>query len=448
MTKAIEARGRVVLLVSFLCSLGLVAAFTSPASGAATSPARPAARRASVTGVTAHRIVLGATTPLTGPAAPGYDEIAPATNAVFEYVNAHGGIYGRKIDYLVDNDEYDPALTVHYTEQLVEQDDIFADVGSLGTPTQLAVQGFLNSEHVPQLFIESGCACWSKPKQYPESFGWQPDYIVEGKILGQYVAKHMSGEKVGYLYQDDEFGEDGVRGLDEEIPKSSVASEQTYQGTSAGLAAGLGSQISAIKASGAKVVVLYTIPAATALALLAAAELNYHPQWVVSSVGADPPTLTGLLVSYSKGTAGASLLNGMISNAYLPPETDSSNAWIRLSKSILTKYDKSYTQWDGNTEYGAAIGYSMVELLEAAGKHLTRSGIISTLAKDGSKFAVSSLVPFTYSKGDHYGLSGSEVVRIDNGVVSPITPVYVATNKGPITKYTGKPLPIPSILKG
>ena len=149
-------------------------------------------------------------------------------------MNAHGGVYGRTIKYIIDNDEYDPPLTISLTHQLVEQNHIFADVGPLGTPTQLAVQRYLNSKGVPQLFVESGCACWSQSK-YPDSFGWQPNYIVEGKILGHYVEDHLGGKKAGYLYQDDEFGLDGVKGLNQEIPaKSSVVGEQNYQGTSAG----------------------------------------------------------------------------------------------------------------------------------------------------------------------------------------------------------------------
>ncbi|MGH9297774.1 MAG: ABC transporter substrate-binding protein, partial [Acidimicrobiales bacterium] len=316
----------------------------------------------------------------------------------------------------------------------------------LGTPTQIGVQKYLNTAGIPQLFIESGCACWND-SAYPDSFGWQPNYIVEGKILGKYVASHYKGEKVGYLYQDDEFGFDGVKGLDQQIPKSSVVGRQTYVGTSAGLAAGLGNQISALKAAGAKVVVLYTIPAATALALLAAAGSSYSPQWVVSSVGADPPTLSGLLSSFSKGKAGPALLNGMISNAYLPAESDSSNPWVQLSKSILAKYDPGF-HWDGNSEFGAALGYSTVELLEAAGKNLTRQGLVKTLESKGSSFAASGLVPFAFSASDHYGFSGSEIVKIDNGAISAVSPVYVATNSGPITTYTGGELPIPSIFKG
>jgi ABC-type branched-subunit amino acid transport system substrate-binding protein len=438
MTNVIRTRGRAVLFGSVLGSLVLAAALASPSSSATV-------RAPAVTGVTATQITLGTTTPLTGPAAPGYDEIAPATNAVFKYINAHGGVYGRKIKYIIDNDGYNPTNTVSLTKQLVEQQNIFADVGPLGTPTQLAVQGFLNSRGVPQLFVESGCACWSQSK-FPDSFGWQPNYIVEGKLLGHFVDDHLGRKKVGYLYQNDEFGLDGVKGLNEEIPSKNVVGSQNYDGTSAGLAAGLGAQISALKADGATLVVLYTIPAATALALLAAAGLDYHPVWVVSSVGSDPPTLAALLGSFSKGKAGASLLNGMITNAYAPPESQSSDAWIKLAKSILSKYEKGY-HWDGNSEYGVGLGITMVELLEAAGKNLTRSGLLKTLETVGKTFATPGLVPLTYSKTDHYGYSGSEMVRIAGGgaSITPVSPLYVTTNTGPIKIYKGAPKKIPAL---
>ena len=171
----------------------------------------------STPGVTSTSITIGATVPLTGPAAPGYDEIAPAMNAVFSWVNAHGGVDGRKIHYTYLDDGYNPANTATLTRKLVLQDNVFADVGSLGTPTQSAVQGFLNAQKVPQLFIESGCNCWSNSK-FPYSLGWQPPYTVDGKILGAYIKANFAGKKIGYLSQDDEFGQDVVKGLDMEIP--------------------------------------------------------------------------------------------------------------------------------------------------------------------------------------------------------------------------------------
>src|SRR5580658_4492596 len=229
------------------------------------SPKASSTTTANVPGVTSTSINIGATVPLTGPAAPGYDEIAPAMNAVFGWVNAHGGVDGRKIHYTYLDDGYNPANTATLTRKLVLQDNIFADIGSLGTPTQTAVQAFLNQQKVPQLFIESGCNCWSSSK-YPYSLGWQPPYTVDGKILGAYIKANFAGKKIGYLYQDDEFGQDVVKGLGMEIPASTVVSQQTYD--AATLAGPLSNQMAALKAAGAQVVVLATIPAATALAML------------------------------------------------------------------------------------------------------------------------------------------------------------------------------------
>jgi|HubBroStandDraft_1064217.scaffolds.fasta_scaffold07165_3 ABC-type branched-subunit amino acid transport system substrate-binding protein len=393
---------------------------------------------AATPGVTATSITIGTTTPLTGPAAPGYSEIAPAVNAVFNWVNAQGGIDGRKITYLIKNDEYDPTLTATLTRQLVLQDNIFADVGPLGTPTGLAVEPYLNTAGIPQIFIESGCTCWNNVAQYPWSYGWQPNYVVEGKILGQYIEQHFPGKKIAFLSQDDEFGQDGVKGLLDEIPASQVVSQQTYVATSAGLADALAPQISAIHHSGAQVVVLYTIPAATALALLSSAGTGFAPQFVVSSVGADPPTLTGLLSSFSKGKAGAALLTGIITNAYLPPLTDTSNPWEQLAMKVLTAYDSGF-HWDGNSEYGAMLGFSFVELLRQVGPNLTRASLVHTLDTDFDSLPSAGLSPYTFSSTDHNGFSGSEVVQLGaNGTtINPLTGVEVTTETGPITDYTG-----------
>src|SRR5206468_5995444 len=127
---------------------------------------------ASAPGITAHQILIGSHQPLTGPAAPGYSEIAPASNAYFQYVNAHGGIYGRKIKYTYLDDGYDPSKTVSVVHQLVLQNNVYAIFNGLGTPTHLAVVKFLNSEKVPDVFVASGCDCWNNPSAYPQTFGW------------------------------------------------------------------------------------------------------------------------------------------------------------------------------------------------------------------------------------------------------------------------------------
>ncbi len=429
-TKAVAVLAAVALAATACGSSSKASSGTTGSSGSSGSGATA---NTSSEGVTSTSITIGTTAPLTGPAAPGYSEIAPAANAVFKYINSTGGVYGRKINDIIVDDAYNPATTASKVRQLVLQDHIFAEVGGLGTPTQSAVQGFLNTEKVPQLFVESGCDCWNDPK-YPYSFGWQPPYTVEGKILGTYIKEHFAGQKVGYLYQNDDFGQGFVQGLDDILPASSVVSKQTYD--AATLSGPLSNQVAALKAAGAQVVALATIPAATALTLLPAAAIGYQPQWVVSSVGGDPPTVAPLLSSFSKGAAGASLLNGMISNAYIPPESDTTNAWVQATKKILAKYDPG-APLDGNTEYGVALGYTFVQALQKAGKDLTRGALLKAIEEQGGQFVTPGLVPLSYSSTNHYGFEGSEVVQNHNGDYVPVSPVYVTGINGPVTKYTG-----------
>jgi ABC-type branched-subunit amino acid transport system substrate-binding protein len=423
----------------------------------------------STPGVTSNSITIGATVPLTGPAAPGYDEIAPAMNAVFDAVNVKGGVNGRRIHYSYLDDGYNPANTATLTRKLVLQNNVFADVGSLGTPTQSAVQGFLNSRKVPQLFIESGCNCWNDPK-YPLSLGWQPPYTVDGKILGSYIKSNFAGEKVGYLSQSDEFGQDVVKGLDMQIPASSVVSRQTYD--VATLSGPLSNQMAALKAAGAQVVVLATIPAATALAMLPAAAINYSPQYVVDAVGADSPTVGPLLSSYTQkgggsaaqATAAAGLLNGVVTNAYLPPENQTSNPWVQETKKLLQQYAPSlYAKAgvDGNTEYGVALAYTFVQALQKAGKNPTRQSLMNAINNQGKSFVTPGLVPLSYSSSNHYGFEGDQVVKYGTSAppaVTPtgswigataVSPVYTTSaGSGPINKYTGPTSTPPKSLTG
>ena len=154
------------------------------------------------------------------------------------------------------------------------------------------------------MFVASGCDCWNAPSTYPETFGYQLDYISEGKILGQYVAQHFKGKKIGYFYQDDEFGMDGVKGLDMEIPCSMVVSRQTYVPTNVNVAPA----VAALRASGAQVVVAFSIPAFTALLKLTSLKLGFNPTLVVSDVGSDPITLGGLVTAFAK--QGGATVNG------------------------------------------------------------------------------------------------------------------------------------------
>ena len=147
-------------------------------------------------GVTDTSITIGSTQPLTGPAAPGYSEISQASEAYFKYINDDGGINGRTINYKYVDDGYDPTKTVSQTRKLVQQDDVFAIFNALGTPTHEKVIDYLNTNKVPDLFVASGCLCWDDPEAHPYTFGWQTNYTVEGKILGDYVDNNNTYKKI------------------------------------------------------------------------------------------------------------------------------------------------------------------------------------------------------------------------------------------------------------
>jgi ABC-type branched-subunit amino acid transport system substrate-binding protein len=385
-------------------------------------------------GVSATSVTFGTHQPLTGPAAPGYSEIAPASKAFFEYLNAQGGVEGRKINLVYKDDEYNPSKTVNVVHQLVLQEKVFGIFEGLGTPTHTKVVGFLNSSKVPDVFVASGCPCWDDGTSQPYTFGWQPNYTIEGKILGQYIKQHFAGKKVGVFYQDDDFGNGGLTGIKDEVPASQIVSTQAYQPGGTNVAP----QISAIKAAGAEVLVDFTVPIYTALGQLTSFTLGYKPQLVVSNVGIDPITVGGLLKTFSKGKAGTELIEGAITDGYLPSTADTSNPWVALFKHVHDTYDAS-APFDGNVEYGMANAYTLAQALKLTGKSLTRSGLVEAINAKGSQLHGPGLVPFRFSKTDHGGYAGTEMGQVRGGNIvlfgGPL--VTEPSASSPITPYSG-----------
>jgi ABC-type branched-subunit amino acid transport system substrate-binding protein len=389
----------------------------------------------SAPGVTSTSITFGTHQPLTGPAAPGYSEIAPASQAFFDYVNAHGGVFGRKIHLIIKDDAYNPTNTVTVVHQLVLQSNVFGIFEGLGTPTHTKVVGFLNASKVPDMFVASGCPCWDNGTKQPYTFGWQPNYTIEGKVLGQYLTKHFAGQKVAVLYQDDDFGQGGLAGIEDEVPASSIVAKEPYESGTTTLAP----EVTAIKASKATVMVDFTVPIYTAIAQLTSFTLGYKPQLVVSNVGIDPTTVGGLLKTISKGKAsGTALIEGAITDGYLPSPTDTSNPWIQLFMKIHAQYDAK-APFDGNVEYGMANAYTLVQALQAAGKNLTRQDLINAVDNDGAKWTGPGLVPYRYTTTEHGGFDGVEMAQIRGGKIvefgGPLTTEPTAGS--PITPYTG-----------
>ena len=368
---------------------------------------------ASAPGITATTITIGSHQPLTGPAAPGYSEISQASNAYFQYVNAHGGVFGRKIVYKFLNDAYNPSTTSTVVHQLILQDRVYAIFNGLGTPTHLAVASYINSQHVPDVFVASGCACWNNPSKLPDTFGYQTDYIREGKILGAYIKQHFAGKKIGYFFQNDEFGQDGVKGLDYEIPHSWVVSRQSYDPTNVNIAP----QVAAFKAAHVQVIVAFSIPAFTALLKLTSLKIGFSPrQYVVSNVGTDPITLGGLLALFGKKKSLSALTQGIITDGYLPSLGQTGNPWIALFKKVHDTYIPKLP-FDGNVLYGEAVGYTFVQAMLKAGRNPTQADLVKAI--NGGLPQGASVAPYAYSATNHAGITGAYIGVIKNGVLVP-----------------------------
>jgi branched-chain amino acid transport system substrate-binding protein len=376
----------------------------------------------STVGVTDDTITIGGTYPLTGVAAPGYSEIPTGAQAYYDYVNAAGGVNGRQIDFVVKDDGYDPTKTSSATNELVLEDEVFATVGSLGTPTHNAVVDFLNEEEVPDLFVSSGSLAWGDDVDAkPFTFGWQTDYESEGKIIGKYVAENMPDAKVGLFLQDDDFGADAEKGVRQFLDDQVVDVERYTSGNT-----DVAPQIAGLQAKKADLVLAFDTPSYTALSQLVALKIGYQPKWFYSNVGADPTLVGGLLDKFSEGavSTGSSSLDGIMSTEYLPGITDKENPWVQLFQKVWDQEGK-----DGELTnyriYGMAEAYTFVQALQAAGEDLTRDGLVEALAESGSSFEGPGLAPFRYGADSHLGISGMRVVELKGGSPEPLTDVEV-----------------------
>ncbi len=429
---------RVHLAVAGFAAVAMVVAACGSSGGG--SGSKSGKLTASAPGITATTITIGSTQPLTGPAAPGYSEIAPASNAYFKYVNAHGGIFGRKIVYKFLDDGYNPANTTSLTHQLVLKDNIFADFNALGTPTNLAVTPFLNQEKVPQVFVATGCACFGDGAKYPQTYSWQINYIREGKLLGHYIEQKFPGKKVGFFFQNDEFGLDGVKGLKDEIPAKNIVSQQSYVPTDIKI----GPAVAKLKAAKPDIVVAFAIPAFLALLKLNMVGLKFSPTLVASDVGTDPLTLSGLLATFAKSKAAAALTEGIITDAYLAPLSDMSNSWIKLLTTVHSAYDAK-TPLDGNVEYGVAVAYSFVQAMLKAGKNPTRQDLLNAI-NSGIPQGF-SLAPYAYTTTVHDGGTGAEIGVIKKNAFVKLGPVLTTDNSAS-GGFQAAPAPAPAPASG
>src|SRR6476661_4726709 len=349
-------------LGALLCVLLATAAVAS--SAAASHKGTP--------GVSKHQIVIGGTFPYSGPAAL-YKTIPTAEQAYYAYINAKGGVHHRKIKDLTVDDQYNPAQTVPAVKKLVEQDHVFAIVGSLGTAPGLATGDAYWGKCVHRACPGAGS---TSPK--PWTMGWQPDYPGEARLYAKYILKHKPNAKIGVLYQDDAFGKNYLNGLKSGLGshKGQIVDAQSYSVTDSG--AVVGSHVVHIASSGADAFVIFATPSAAIAALATEGKIpNWHPLTINSNVAANP------IFMRAAAQNGANP-DGVISTTYLSSATtQASLPGMKLAKKIIHKYapalDGQFAAGDSNLVYGLSVGWTFVDGLRHAGKNPTRTSLMHAL---------------------------------------------------------------------
>jgi branched-chain amino acid transport system substrate-binding protein len=383
----------------FACLLGTLALATV-ATGAA-----------SETGVTSSQVLIGGTTPLSGPAS-AYQSVAKGAAAYFRWVNARGGVNKRKIKYVYKDDGYDPSKTVDKTRELVQQDKVFAIFNSLGTEQNLATRAYLNALKIPQLFVASGATTFGKDKKYPWTIGYQPNYRAEGTIYGRYVAKTNRKARIGVLYQNDDYGKDLLAGLRNGLGKKAklIRSRQSYDVTDPDVQ----SQVAKLKAARVNTVMLFATPKFAIQTYVFASKLGWKPRVYVNAVS----SAANIMGIATAGT-GKKQTEGSLSIVFLKDPTDphwKKDPGSKLYRSIMKRY-KGGNPNDVYAVYGMSAAHTFVAALKKAGKNPTRSSIMraaTSLNVKNDPFLLPGMSVHT-SKTDHFPLDQAKLQRYHNG---------------------------------
>jgi branched-chain amino acid transport system substrate-binding protein len=335
-------------------------------------------------GVTDTEIKIGNTGPYSGPAS-SYGTIPKAMAAYYRMVNDQGGVNGRKINFISYDDAYSPPKTVEQVRRLVEQDGVLLVAASIGTPTNSAIWHYMNQKKVPQLFVSTGATKWDDPKHYPWTIGWQPNYQSEGRVYASYIIGHKPDGKIGVLYQNDDFGKDYLKGLKDGLGEKakSVVVEAAYETTDPTV----DSQVIGMKAAGCDVFVNTGIPKFAAQAIRKAAEIEWKPLHILSSIGSS--------VAATLKPAGFENAKDIVSDFYLKDPTDPQWQADQGYKDWLAFMDKYYPEGDktdGGNVYGPSNAQTVVQVLKQCGDELTRENVMKQAA-NLHDFRVPMLLP-------------------------------------------------------
>jgi ABC-type branched-subunit amino acid transport system substrate-binding protein len=337
------------------------------------------------TGATDTEIKIGNIMPYSGPQS-AWSMNGRTEAAYFRKINAEGGINGRKINFISYDDAYSPPKAVEQARRLVEGDEVLLIFHSLGTPSNTAIQKYMNTKKVPQLFVASGATKWNDPKNFPWTMGWQPNYQREARVYARYILKERPNARIGVLYQNDDYGKDYLKGLKDGLGEkagSMIIAEDAYEVAEPTI----DSHIVKMKSLGADVFVDVAGPKFAAQAIRKAAEIGWKPMHFLNSVS----TSIGTVIR----PAGLENSQGIISVAYLMGALDpqwKDDPGMKAFDEFLAKDFPEGNRADSFVIGGFNVAQTLVQVLKQCGDNLTRENVMKQAA-DLKDFRTTNLLP-------------------------------------------------------
>ncbi|WP_083754657.1 ABC transporter substrate-binding protein [Bradyrhizobium murdochi] len=373
-----------------------------------------------------NEIRIGNTAPYTGPAS-AYGVIAKVISAYLDKVNAEGGINGRKVNMITYDDAYDPNKTMEMTRKLVEDDQVLFTLGTIGTNTNAAIQPYLNSKKVPQLFALSGAAAWDQPREFPWTMGFLPTYTAEAQIFAQYILENHPRSRIAVLYQEDGMGKEYLKGLKDGLGgKVAIVAEAPYKVSDTNIDA----QMAKLKASNADVFIEFTTPKFAIMAIRRSVELGWRPHHFVASIAN----------SYSAviQPAGPQNAEGLLSAAYRLEGEDAVAAGdvaFREWSAFMQRYVPSVSKTNGQAVLGYLVSRTLVEVLKNCGDDLSRENIMKQ-ARAIKGIQLPMMVQgilINTSPSDHAPIEQMRMMRFTNGNWQHFGPVRSGIDPGAVS---------------
>ena len=352
-------------------------------------------------------IKIGNIMPYSGPAS-SYGVIGKTEAAYFNKINAEGGINGRKITFISYDDAYSPPKAIEQARKLVEGDEVLLIFQSLGTPSNAAIQKYMNAKKVPQLFVASGATKWGDPRNFPWTMGWQPNYQSEGRIYAKYVLDHYPNGKIAVFWQNDDAGKDQVKGLRDGLGEkaSMIIADRSYEVSDPTV----DSQIVALRDSGADIFFSLAAPKGSAQAIRKVGELGWKPKFFLVN--------TATSVAAVLKPAGLHYAKDIISTVYLKDPTDP--AWkddpgVKTWQAFMDRYYPDGDKSNANNVYGYVLAQNMVQVLKQCGDNLTRENVMKQAAnlRDFSTEMMLPGIKVNTSADDFFPIEQMQLMRFD-----------------------------------